>query len=149
MPSNSMKISQLIHHLEGQRAFHGDLDVAMVSLADQKLIALDGKNLLVTGEVFDMKLAQPVLVIGLLTDEAGRIRNAPGQTFQATADDGEWTYDRNAAPEGVDIAVWKRFGGEDIGRREGEKWYVREGAAEWPPRPIEIVPAGILGWKRL
>lgn len=147
MPSNAQKISQLIHQLEGLRAFHGDLDVVFAVPVDNTLIAVDGRNVNVAGEVLGQTLPQPVLVIGLWQDEAGRLRNSPGQRYVATADVGPWNYDRSTAPEGQDLKVWKRYGGEDIGRRDGEKWFVREGAEAWPPRPIEIIPAGILGWR--
>lgn len=147
MPSNAMKISHVIQALEGMRAFHGDLDVVMV--LDGKLIALDERNINVAGEVGEQTLPQPVLVFGLARDEAGRMRNNPGAVYVATADGGEWNYDRSAAPNGVDVRVWKRHGGEDIGKREGEQWFVREGAEEWPARPVEIIPAGVLGWAPL
>lgn len=149
MPSNAMKISQLIHALEGLRGFHGDLDCIFAVPGDGALIAIDGRNVNVSGELLGQKLPQPALVIGVYADEAGRIRNMPGYKYEATADAGEWTYDRALAPEGVDLAVWKRRGGQDIGRRQGEQWFVREGASEWPARPVEIIPAGIMGWKRL
>lgn len=149
MPSNAMKISQIIHLLEAMRGFHGDLDCIMAVPVDNTLIALDGRNVSVAGEVLGQTLPQPVLVFGLWRDDVGRLRNSPGDKYQATADASEWTYNRHAAPEGEDVAVWKRDGGQDIGRRDGDKWYVREGAAAWPARPIEIIPAGILAWKPL
>lgn len=149
MPSNALKISQLIQLLEGMRGFHGDLDVVFASVTDSALIAVDERNINVEGEALGLKLPEPVLIIGLQRDEAGRLRNMPGERFVASADASEWTYDRNAAPEGAELTVWKRRGGQDIGRRVGEKWFVREGAAEWPVRPVEIIPAGILAWKPL
>ena len=147
MPSNAMKISHVIQAFQGLRGFHGDLDVVMA--VDGRLIALDERNINVAGEVGEQPLAQPVLVLGLSRDDAGRMKNNPGAVYVATADAGDWNYNRSAAPEGEDVRVWKRHGGQDIGRREGDKWFVREGAAEWPPRPVEIIPAGILGWKPL
>ena len=147
MPSNAHKISQLIHQLEGLRAFHGDLDAIFAVPVDGTLIAVDARNVNVAGEVLGQQLPQPALVIGLWRDEGGRLRNSPGAVYQATADDGPWNYNRADAPEGQDLKVWRRYGGEDIGRRVGDKWFVREGADAWPPRPIEIIPDGILGWR--
>lgn len=149
MPSNAMKISQFIAQLQRELETHGDLDVIMPVLTDNILVAIDGRNVNVAGELLGQRLARPALVIGLWRDEQGRLKNSPGSAYQASADDGEWTYDRSTAPEGEDLRVWKRYGGEDIGRRDGEKWFVREGAETWPPRPVEIVPAGILGWRLL
>lgn len=148
MPSNAMKISQLIQQLEGMRGFHGDLDCVLASAADGAIIAIDGRNVNVTGELLGQRLPQPVLIIGLYSDEAGRIRNMAGFKYETSADSGEWNYDRTQAPEDIDLIVWKRRGGADRGYREGERWYVFEGADERPRRPIEIVPDGILGWKR-
>lgn len=147
MPSNAMKLSQFIEHLQGELGTHGDIDVIMAFTADDLLIAIDGRNVNVVGELLGQKLPQPALVMGVYRDEQGRIRNMPGQKYEATAEDGEWTYNRHLAPEGEDLIVWKRQGGQDIGRREGDRWFVREGAEAWPPRPIEIIPAGILAWK--
>lgn len=149
MPSNAMKISHLIQTLEALRGFHGDLDVVMPVPVDNVIVAIDGRNVSVQGELLGQTLAQPVLVIGMWVDEAGRLRNTPGAKYEATADDGLWNYNRSEAPEDTDLKVWKRYGGEDIGKRVGDKWYVREGGEEWPARPIEIVPAGILGWRPL
>lgn len=147
MPSNAMKISHLIQMLEGLRGFHGDLDVVLPIPVDNVIVAIDGRNVNVAGEVLGQKLPQPVLVIGLWQDERGRLRNLPGAKYEATADDGLWNYNRAEAPENQDLRVWKRYGGEDVGKRVGDKWYVREGAAEWPARPIEIIADGILGWR--
>lgn len=147
MPSNALKISQLIEHLEGLRAFHGDLDCIIAVPVDNALVAIDGRNINVAGELLGQTLAQPALVIGMWRDEAGRLRNSPGALFVATADASDWTYDRAQAPEDTDLVVWKRYGGQDRGYRIGEKWYVFEGADERPGRPIEIIPAGILAWK--
>ncbi len=149
MPSNAMKMSQLIEQLQRMREQHGDLDCLFAIPGDATLIAIDGRNVAVAGELLGQKLPQPALVLGLTRDEAGRLRNHPGQRYAATADASEWTYDRALAPEGEDLAVWKRLGGRDIGRREGERWFVREGAEAWPRRPIEIIPDGILAWRRL
>lgn len=147
MPSNAMKISHLIQQLEGLRGFHGDLDVIFAH--EGAIIAVDGRNVNVAGEVLGQTLAQPALVIGLWRDEQGRLRNSPGAAYVATAYDGLWNYRRETMPESEDVRVWKRYGGEDIGKRVGEKYYVREGMDEWGKRPVEIIPAGILGWRPL
>mgnify|MGYP006935492834 FL=1 len=147
MPSNAMKISHLIQQLEGLRGFHGDLDVIFAS--EGNIVAVDGRNVNVAGDLLGQKLPQPALVIGLWRDEQGRLRNSPGAAYVATADDGLWNYDRTAMPDNEDVRVWKRYGGEDIGKRVGDKYFVREGADEWQRRPVEIVPAGILGWRPL
>lgn len=147
MPSNAMKISHLIQQLEGLRGFHGDLDVIFAS--EGAIVAVDGRNVNVAGELLGQTLPQPALVIGLWRDEQGRLRNSPGAAYVATADDGLWNYQRDTMPEGEDVRVWKRYGGEDIGKRVGSKFYVREGADQWQTRPIEILAAGILGWRPL
>ena len=147
MPSNALKIGQLIEQLEAMRSFHGDLDVIFAVPVDNALIAVDGRNVNVAGEVLGRTLPQPVLVIGLWRDEQGRLRNTPGSVYEATQDASIWTYDRGSAPQNQDLIVWKRYGGQDIGKRIGDKWYVREGAEGWPVRPVEIIPAGILAWR--
>lgn len=149
MPSNALKLSQLEAFLAELRATHGDLDVVLASPRDGALIAIDGRNINVAAQALGQTLPQPVAVVGMWLDPAGRLTNMPGAAYQRTGGDEGWNYDRAAAPEGADVTVWKRYGGQDVGRRVGEKWFVREGAAEWPRRPVEIVPAGILGWKAL
>jgi hypothetical protein len=55
-----------------------------------------------------------------------------------------FNYDRDAAPaDKTPLIVWKRYQGEDRGFRDGERWFVYEGGEQ----PIEIVAAGILGWR--
>lgn len=149
MPSNALKISQLIHALEGLRAFHGDLDCVVAVPVENRLIALDTRNVNVMGDVLGRKLSHPALVIGLWADDHGRIKTSPGEVYQATTDAGDWNYDRTSMPEDTDVRVWKRKGGPDIGKRVGEAYFVREGADAWPPRPVQIVPDGILGWMPL
>ena len=147
MPSNALKIGQLIEQLEAMRGFHGDLDVIFAVPVDNTLIAIDGRNVNVAGEVLGQRLPQPALVIGLWRDEQGRLRNSPGQRYEATQDASIWNYSRGSAPEHQDVIVWKRYGGQDLGKRIGDQWFVREGATDWPARPVEIVPAGILAWR--
>ena len=69
----------------------------------------------------------------------------PGQRYEVTADSGEWNYDRSEMPDNEVVTVWKRQGGQDRGYRNGEQYFVWEGREGG--RPVEIVPAGILGWK--
>ncbi len=147
MPSNALKTSQLIEHLQGLLETHGDVDCIFAAPVDNTLIAIDGRNVNVAGELLGQSLPSPCLVFGLWRDEQGRLRNSPGAAYQTTADAGEWTYTRGTAPENVDLVVWKRYGGQDIGRRVGDNWFVREGAPEWPARPVQIIPSGILAWK--
>ena len=147
MPSNALKLSQMIAHLQGELETHGDVDCVLAVPVDNMIVALDGRNMNVAAEVLGQTLAQPVLVFGMWRDEQGRLRNSPGAKYETSGDDGGWNYNRAQMPDGDDVTVWKRYGGQDIGKREGDKYYVREGAAEWPARPVEIVPAGILGWR--
>jgi len=143
MPSNAMKISHLIEQLTLLRAQHGDLDCVLPIARDGVIIALDGRNISVQGEALGQKLPAPCVVFGAWVDQEGRVRTTPGQRYEATADDGAWNYDRSAAPQDVIVDVWKRYGGQDRGFRQDERWYVYEGKA----KPLEIIPAGILGWK--
>lgn len=147
MPSNALKISQLVEMLNELMSLHGDIDCVMPVFYDSAVIALDTRNLNVSGELLGRSLPTPVLVFGMVRDEQGRVRNMPGTAYEATADDGYWSYRRDDALEDTDLVVWKRHGGQDIGKRVGDRWFVREGAAEWPARPIEIIPAGIMAWR--
>ena len=147
MPSNALKISQLIAHLQNELADHGDLDCVLCVSRDNALIAIDGRNISIAAELLGQRLAQPALVFGLLRDDNGRPRSSAGHKYESSADSGEWSYDRASAPEGIDLIVWKRRGGLDRGYRLGERWYVHEGAVERPAKPLEIVPAGVLAWK--
>ena len=151
MPSNAMKLSQHIAECQRTMEAHGDVDCVLVTR--DAIIALDGRNMNVVGEVLGHRLPQPVLSFGMWRDAEGRVQNNPGALYQATADDGGWNYVREDAPEDVDLAVWRRgagrHGGRDVGWRVGAKWYVLEGASERPARPIEIVPEAILAWRPL
>ena len=147
MPSNALSISQMIAHLQGELETHGDIDCVLVVPVDNAIVALDGRNINVAAEMAGQSVPQPVLVFGMWRDEAGRLRNTPGAKYETTGDNDGWFADRNTMPEGEDVTVWKRYGGQDIGKRVGDKFYVREGAAEWPQRPTEIIPAGILRWR--
>ena len=145
MPSNAMKISHLIQALEGLRGFHGDLDVVLALPGDSACVAIDGRNINVAVDLPWQKLPAPCLVIGMWQDQAGRLTNMPGAKYEATADAGDWNYSRADAPEGETLDVWKRYGGQGVGRREGDRWFVDEGDRRGM---TEIVAAGILGWKR-
>lgn len=147
MPSNALTVSQLIADLQTVLEQHGDLDCVLPVPVDNAIVAIDGRNINVAADLLGRSLPQPVLAFGMWRDEAGRLRNTPGAKYETTGDDDGWFKDRAAMPEGQDVTVWKRYGGQDIGRRVGEKYYVREGAAEWPVRPVEIIPAGILRWR--
>lgn len=149
MPSNAMTISQLIEQLSGLQADHGDLDVIFAVPVDNTLIAVDGRNVSVDREVLGKTLAQPAVIIGLWRDQAGKLRNSPGSVYAGVADDGGWNRSRASAPENTEVQIWKRYKGFDIGYRIGDRWFVFEGAAERPVKPIEIIPGGILGWRPL
>lgn len=140
MPSNAMKVSQFIAELQKLHDQHGDVD--MVLAIPDAIVAIDGRNVNVTNEVQSQKLATPAIVIGQYRDERGRLTNMPGQRYEATNDGGPWNYDRAAAPQGVTLRVWRRQGGEGVGLRVEDRWYVIEGR----PRPIEVPPASILAW---
>ncbi len=145
MPSNAMTARQLAEQLNEIADAHGDVPVIFAT--EGRLIAIDGRNVNVMTEVIGQRLQSPALVIGLQRDDQSRVRNSPGAVFQANAGGDGWSTNRSEAPEGEDLDVWKREGGFDIGRREGEAWFVREGAEEWPRRPIQIVTRGILAWR--
>lgn len=144
MPSNSMKASQLAARLAELAAQHDDPDVVFVAGA---IVAIDGRNVTLTTEIGGQKLQRPVIAIGVTTDEKGRRRSSPGETYQKTLTPDEWNYDRSAAPEDTPLIVWKRkaVNGEaqDRGYRQGEQWFVYEGGE----RAWGIVPDGILGWR--
>ena len=146
MPSNAMKVSQLIERLQADLATHGDLDCVLCVTELGAAVALDGRNLNVAIELPVGKLPAPAMVFGLWMDEAGRLRSSPGQAYQV-APDGEgapWSYDREAAPVGTELAVWKRYLGLDRGYRDADgKWFVYEGGA----KPVQIIPQGILAWR--
>lgn len=143
MPSNAMKASQFVAQLQAEIATHGDLD--MVFAIPGALVAIDGRNVNVTNEVQGQKLGTPAIVIGQYRDERGRLTNMPGQRYEVTADDAEWNYNRSEMRDNEVVTVWKRQGGQDRGYRNGEQYFVWEGRESG--RPVEIVPAGILGWK--
>ncbi len=144
MPSNAMKISQFIEHLQELKATHGDLDVVL-SVSDLgAIVAVDGRNVNVARELPKAKLPVPALVIGAWQDQQGQLRSSPGQEYQYTpgAED-EWSYVRDDAPMNTDLVVWKRYLGRDRGLRTEEGWFVYEGG----DKPIQIVPQGVLAWK--
>ncbi len=144
MPSNAMKISQFVQQLQALQAAHGDLDVVLALSRDTALVSVDGRNVNVAVNVPWQRLPQPAVVIGLWSDQFGVMQPSPGQAYQVTADASDWDHDRDAAPsDKTELVVWKRYLGQDRGYRDGDKWYVYEGGE----RPVEIIPAGILGWR--
>jgi len=144
MPSNAMKISQLVTKLEEIAAAHGDLDVTLAVTRDREIYAIDGKNLNVAGGMGGRTLPAPVLMFGLSVSADGTVTNAAGTAYQVTATSDEWTYNRFDAPESVDLDVWRRSGlVHDVGQRQGERWFVYNGGETL----IEIVPDAILAWK--
>lgn len=144
MPSNTMKISQLIARLQQEIETHGDLDVILSVSELGAAVAIDGRNVNVAIELPYGKLPQPALVFGLWKDAAGHVGSSPGQAYQVTMIGGDtWVYDRAAAPEGLELEVWKRYLGQDRGYREGARWFVYEGGEN----SVEIIPEGILSWR--
>ncbi len=148
MPSNTMKISQLVRFLQDQQAAHGDVDCVLQVSELGAAVALDGSNINMLVELPQGKLPAPALVFGIAV-LAGVQRNEPGQAYQVTASgETDWNRDRDAAPaDKTPLRVWKRFAtnglNEDRGYREGDAWFVYEQSE----KPIQIVPAGILGWR--
>jgi hypothetical protein len=147
MPSNAYSLSQHIAYCQQLMDAHGDLDCVLISPQLGAVVALDGRNVNIAGEALGQVLAEPVVLFGAWRDQAGRLTNQPGAAYQTTAVQGDWRRDFQNAPEDTDVDVWKRYGGQDRAYRIGEKWFVFEGAAERPVRPIEIVPMGLLRWK--
>lgn len=144
MPSNAMKISQLIQQLQGLKDLHGDLDMVLSVSELGTAVAIDGRNVNVAIDLPYGKLPGPAVVMGLWQNERGQITSSPGQAYQVTDGETIWTHDRDAAPIDTPLIVWKRYSGEDRGYRDAQdRWFVYEGGE----RAIEIVPAGILGWR--
>jgi hypothetical protein len=145
MPSNAMKISQLIRKLEEFRAVHGDLDVVLPVHELSAVVAVDGRNVTVATKVPWMTLPRPCVVIGLWVDERGALQQAPGAEYQVTPEEDGWIYDRSAAPRDVMLRLHRRYAGDCEGMRKGEDvWMVKDHAG----RMIECVPDAILGWRR-
>lgn len=147
MPSNTMKLSQMIARLQAELATHGDLDCVLALIGDSKCVALDGRNMIVAVELPWQKLPGPTLVFGMWAGADGRPTNMPGQVYQATMSGGEWSYARDTAPEGELVDVHKRYGGFDVGMTQGGKWFVFEGDVDRRRGPVEIVADGILAWR--
>lgn len=144
MPSNAMKLSQMIACLETLREQHGDLDCVLALSGAGAVVAIDGRNINVARELPWQVLPQPCAVFGLWQDAQGRLNLAPGQAYQASAEGGEWSYQRDLAPAGKPLVVWKRYGGRDRGVvDEQRRWFVMEGGE----KPIRIVDEGVLAWK--
>lgn len=134
MPSNAMKISQLIYTLQGILDKQGDLDVVIPNQAADRVLAVQFADVCAQPGWPWKALIRPVLAI------------QPADDYQATPEDsGGWSYDLSIAPEGVLVRVMKRRGGEDTGVRIGDKWSVYEGGA----RAWEIAPGGVLAWRGL
>lgn len=147
MPSNAMKISQLLYFLNNEMMAHGDLDCILQVTELGAPVALDGSNIIAAVELPNARLNAPALVFGMYTDSSGVRTNSPGQRYEVSDDGsmpGDWNHDRAAAPaDKTPLRVWKRFLGEDRGYRDGDDWYVYEGG----DKAVQIVPAGILGWR--
>lgn len=138
MPSNAMTISQLIPHLQDMLKQHGDLDVVVPSATDATVLAITKPNVTVVGSLPWAKLPSPVLTLGF-EPRKGAVEY---QTDGSGAPNG-WSYALMDAPLDIDVDVWKRHGGQDIGRRGERYWAVYEGGA----RAWDIVDGGVLAWK--
>jgi hypothetical protein len=145
MPSNALKISQLIAQLSELKETHGDLDCVLALPKAAEAVAIDGRNVGVAVSFPWGRLPSPVVAIGIWVDQFANQTNMPGQRYAVTPEGEQpFNYDRDAAPsDKTPLIVWKRYQGEDRGFRDGEKWFVYEGGVQ----PIEIVAAGILGWR--
>ena len=144
MPSNAMKISQLVSFLQNELAAHGDIDCVLQVSEMGATCAVDGTNVNTAIQTVSGRMPAPALVFGISRDESGALSNTPGPQYLATADGlSDWNHDRDAAPEDTDVAVWRRFKGADVGRRVGTQWFVYDDGASL----IECVPQGILGWR--
>lgn len=134
MPSNAMKISQLLLTLQGIMDKHGDLDVVVPNQAADRVLAVQHPVVLPQGRYPWRSLIRPVLSI------------EPTDDYEATPEDtGGWSYDLAAAPEGETVRVMKRRGGEDTGFRRGEVWSVFEGGV----RAWAVSPGGVTAWRAL
>jgi hypothetical protein len=145
MPSNALKISQLIAQLSALKEQHGDIDCVLALPKAAEAVAIDGRNVGVAVSFPWGRLPAPVVAIGIWIDHIGNQTNMPGQRYAVTPEGEQpFNYDRSAAPDDkTPLIVWKRYIGEDRGFRDGGKWWVYEGEAV----PTEIVPEGILGWR--
>lgn len=145
MPSNTMKISQLIRHLQSEQEAHGDIDCVLQVSELGAAVAIDGRNINVAIDLPGGKLSAPALVFGMWLNETGGLTNSPGQQYQVTEDGlSDWNHSRDEAPDLIEVRVWKRYLGEDRGYRSAADWFVYEGG----DKPVQIVPQGILGWRQ-
>lgn len=131
MPSNTFKASQLIAHLRVLMDHHGDLDVVLPAPAADITYAITEKDVVAANRSF-----------GLVYAIAPR---EPVTEYSRQPDDvqGAWNYDLSQAPEGVTLDVYKRFGGQDTGVRNGDVWSVYEGG----DRAWACAPGGVLAWR--
>lgn len=144
MPSNALKISQLIEQLTELQAQHGDLDCVLGLPAQSQTVAIDGRNVGIALELPWQRLPAPALVFGMWQNADGALTNSPGQVYQSDHAPGEWNYTRDVAPRDVELVVWKRYGGQDCGyRTEDGRWFVYERG----DKPVEIASQGVLAWR--
>lgn len=134
MPSNAMKISQLIVTLQGIMEKNGDLDVVVPNKTADRVLAVQYPSVVPQGSFPFRDLLRPVLSI------------EPTDEYAATPEEsGGWSYDLMTAPENVTVRIMKRRGGEDTGFRVGDKWHAYEGGA----RAWEVAAGGVLAWRGL
>ncbi len=135
MPSNAVKISQLVLLLEAIKDQHGDLDVVVPSQSAGVVYAVQPMSVEPQASLTWRSFIRPVLAI------------QPTDTYEATPESAGngWSYDLGLAPEGVTVQIMKRRGGEDTGQRQGDMWSAFEGGA----RAWELAPGGVLAWRAI
>lgn len=142
MPSNAMKISQLVAMLEGMADTHGDLDV-ILGLPGNPPVAVDGRNVTVQGDLPLQRLPAPCVVIGMWQNERGVLQNMVGQKYEVNGVEDGWFAAHGDAPEMTPLRVWTRYEGEKTGYVREGRWWLWDGNA----RPVEYPRAGILRWR--
>lgn len=138
MPSNSFKISQLVAFLKTMQDQHGDLDVTLPVDVVGRQYPITEKDI-VPATSFQ-GAALPVMVLAIAPRD-------PIVDYAVTAGavGDNWIYAFDGAPTERDVAVYKRFGGQDKGRWNGATWAVYEGG----DRAWEVPTGGVLAWREL
>lgn len=144
MPSNSMKISQFITQLEAMKVAHGDIDVVLPVHELSEIVAIDGRNVVVSTRAPWKSVPRPCVMIGLWLDAQGALQPAPGAAYVTTPEIDGWTYDRTTAPVDVPLNLHRRYVGDCEGYKTGDdRWFVKDAEG----RMVECVPDGILAWQ--
>lgn len=145
MPSNALKISQLMERLANIQAVHGDLDVVLALPRAAEVIAVDGSNLGVATNFPWGRLRGPVLAFGVWSDpQTAEAQIAAGKPYMYTHTASDFTFDRHSAPAGRDVIAWTRNSGEQKAvREEDDMWFVFDEKG----RRVQFVSQGVLGWR--